>query len=73
MSDRFDDVKNQRRVYARTGDIMRSYNPKTWNYDLPINLWESLPWFLRWPMGIGLVLFFGGAIVNGFILWWRLS
>ena len=21
-----------------------------WDYEQPINLWESLPWWFRWPM-----------------------
>lgn len=34
-----------------------------WDYEYPTCLWEELTWWVRWPMAMGLILFFGGAII----------
>lgn len=39
------------------------YNKETWNYEHPICFWEELPWQFRWPLGIGAVIYFGGAFL----------
>lgn len=45
-----------------------SFNRKTWNYDHPIDLWESWPWWFRWPAGVALTIYFGGALLMPFLL-----
>lgn len=32
-----------------------------WEYDRPCNNWESMPWFIRWPLAAGLGAYLGGA------------
>lgn len=46
------------RLAASTTDL-RSKN--SWEYEHPINAWESMPWFIRWPLA---VVFFGFAGAN---------
>lgn len=48
-----------------------SFNPKTWNYDHPICLWEEWPWWFRWPAAILAVLYFGGALLLPLALLFR--
>lgn len=36
-----------------------------WNYKYPTNAWERMPWWLRWTVGIMLVLYFGGGLIAG--------
>lgn len=45
---------------------MGRYNPETWNYERPINAWESMPWQFRWLAAIAATVYFGGGFFLGF-------
>jgi hypothetical protein len=37
-----------------------------WDYEHPGCLWESWPWWFRWPAAVVMTLYFGGALVVPF-------
>lgn len=54
---------------AKATTDLRSRN--SWEYERPCNAWESMPWFVRWPLGIAIGLFFGGNFLMAIVLLWR--
>lgn len=38
-----------------------------WNYEYPNNAWERMPWQIRWPVGLAMIIYFGGALLVGFL------
>lgn len=52
------------RLAASTKNI-RGKN--SWEYEHPINAWESMPWFIRWPLAVMVSLYFGGAFLIGLV------
>lgn len=34
-----------------------------WDYPYPCNMWESWPWWMRWPIAAAITLYFGGSII----------
>lgn len=54
------------RLAAATTDLRDARS--SWEYERPGNAWESMPWFVRWPLVVVLVAFFGGGLVAVFSL-----
>lgn len=42
-----------------------------WEYEYPCNAWESMPWFVRWPLAVILILCFGGALLTPLLVMFR--
>jgi hypothetical protein len=42
-----------------------------WDYEHPINLWESMPFWIRWPVGVAAICYFGGGFLIGILLMLR--
>lgn len=34
-----------------------------WDYKHPINAWERMPWWLRWPLAALITAYFAGSII----------
>ena len=39
-----------------------------WNYRNPVNLWEKMPFWIRWPLAVLAIIYFGGAFLVPVIL-----
>lgn len=44
-----------------------------WDYEHPTCLWESWPWWFRWPAAAAIAIYFGGGFLAGVILIMRNS
>jgi hypothetical protein len=36
-----------------------------WDYEYPCNVWESLPFWVRWPAAVLVILYFLGGLIAG--------
>ncbi len=43
----------------------------SWDYDKPDNLWESWPWWLRWPVAIAASLWLITALLLPIIIMFK--
>lgn len=41
-----------------------------WDYEEPVNWWEAMPWWVRWPLVLALVVYFGGGLLAGTVALW---
>ena len=48
------------RIASSTTNLRKK---NSWEYEHPTCAWESMPWFVRWPLAFLATLYFGGALL----------